>query len=140
MNKIIIEETRIPKRNYIKEWFLRMIGYTLVLIFMSMLFPKTIYIDSSYFWLWGLLAVIIINTLNTFIKPILIIFTLPLTIMTLGLFYPLINVIILYLADFILGAHFDVGGVFMVLIVAFIISIMNSIIDRIVDNRIGGRY
>ncbi len=139
MNKIIINEIKPSKRNYIGEWFLRMIGYTLVLILMSILFPKTVYIDSSYFWVWGILAVIIINILNMFIKPILIVMTLPITIITLGLFYPLINVIILYLADFILGVHFELGNIFMVLIVAVVISIMNSFIDQIVDNRIEGR-
>jgi putative membrane protein len=134
MNKIIIEEKRVKPRNYLLEWLIRMIGYTLVLIIVSMIFDDTVYIDSNHFWLWGFLAVVIIDILNMFIKPILVVLTLPITILTLGLFYPLINVIILYIADFILMDHFEIGNFFMAFIVALVISMMNGIMDRIVFN------
>ena len=65
--------------------------YSLVLLTFSLIFKNTIYIDNSYFGLWSVLASIIILVLNRTVKPLLIWFTLPITALTLGLFYPFIN-------------------------------------------------
>ena len=63
------------KRPYLKwfAWFFQMIGYTLVLITATILFPKVLYIDSSYYGIWGFLASILIYVLNKTIKTILFI-------------------------------------------------------------------
>ena len=42
------------------DWLVYMLGYTIVLIAVSVLFKKTVYIDNSLFGLWGFIAVIII--------------------------------------------------------------------------------
>lgn len=120
------------KINKYLDWFIHMLGYTLVLIAVSVLFKKTIYIDNSYFGLWGLIAVIIIFILNRTIKPMLVWLTLPLTALTLGLFYPLINVLILKITDLILMNHFEINGIFFVFIVSIVISIMNAIMDNLI--------
>ena len=120
------------KINKYLDWFIHMLGYALVLVTVSIIFKKTIYIDNSYYGLWGLIAVIIIFALNRTIKPLLVWITLPLTAITLGLFYPLINILILKITDFILMEHFDIHGTFMVFIVSIIISVMNAIMDNII--------
>ncbi len=118
------------------EWLTHMLGYTLVLIIASLIFQQTIYIDSSYYGLWGLLTVVIIFILNRTVKPILFWLTLPITGITLGLFYPLINVLILKLTDFILLSHFEIKGIFFVIIVSIFISVMNWIMDNLIINKI----
>lgn len=128
------------KVNKYLDWFIHMIGYALVLITVSVIFKKTVIIDDSYFGLWGLIAVIIIFILNRTIKPLLVWMTLPLTAITLGLFYPLINILVLKITDFILGTHFDIHGTVMLFIVSIIISIMNAIMDNIIiDTLLKGR-
>lgn len=124
------------KVNKYLDWFIHMIGYALVLITVSVIFKKTVIIDDSYFGLWGLIAVIIIFILNRTVKPLLVWMTLPLTAITLGLFYPLINILVLKITDFILGTHFDIHGTIMVFIVSIIISIMNAIMDNIIIDTI----
>lgn len=116
------------------DWIIRMIGYALVLITVSIIFNDTIYIDNTYYGIWGLIAVIIIFILNKTIKPILVWLTLPLTAITMGLFYPLINIFILKITDFILLSHFEIKGIIMPFIVSIIISIMNGIMDKIITN------
>ena len=120
------------KINKYLDWFIHMIGYTLVLISVSLIFQKTVYIDNSYYGLWGLIAVIIIFILNRTIKPLLVWMTLPLTALTLGLFYPIINIIVLKITDFILGPHFDIHGTLFLFIVSIVISIMNAIMDNVI--------
>ena len=123
------------KINKYLDWLIHMIGYTLVLICVSIVFNDTIYIDNSYFGLWGLIAVIIIFILNKTIKPLLVWMTLPLTALTLGLFYPLINILILKITDFILGIHFEIRGTIFVFIVSIVISIMNAIMNNLIIDK-----
>ena len=54
------------------EWLIHIVAYALILISVSILFKKTIYIDNSLFGLWGLIASIIIYLLNKTVKPITI--------------------------------------------------------------------
>lgn len=136
MKKTIKEEgilTNTKKKiNKFLDLFIHLIGYTLVLITVSVFFKNTIYIDNQYFGLWGLLAVIIICILNKLIKPLLVWLTLPLTALTLGLFYPVINVIILKITDLLLFSYFEIHGIISIFIVSIIISIMNAIMDNLI--------
>lgn len=118
------------------DWITHMLGYTLVLIIASLIFKETIYINTNYYGLWGFLAIIIIFVLNRTVKPILFWLTLPITGLTLGLFYPIINVLILKLTDFILLSHFEIKGIFFVLIVSIFLSIMNWLMDNLIINKL----
>lgn len=117
------------KINGFIDWLIHMIAYALILITVSLIFKKTIYIDSSYFGLWGLLAAIIIYLLNKTVKPIIVWLTLPITGLTLGLFYPFINVFVLHITDWFLGSHFEINGIFFAFLVAVLISVMNVLMD-----------
>ena len=107
-----------------------------MLIAISVVFNNTIYIDNSYYGFRGLAAVVIIFILNKTVKPVVVWLTLPLTALTLGLFYLLINVLVLKVADFILMSHFDIHGIVMPFIVSIVISIMNTMMDKILTNNI----
>lgn len=116
----------------ILENLIYIIGYALILIIMSIIFSKTIQIDNSYLGLWGLLISFVIYILNKTIKPIIVKLTLPITALTLGIFYPFINVFILKIVDFIFGNHLTIKGIFYPFIIAILISIMNILMDEIV--------
>lgn len=113
--------------------------YSLVLLTFSLIFKNTIYIDNSYFGLWSVLASIIILVLNRTVKPLLIWLTLPITALTLGLFYPFINVLILKLTDFILYNHFNISGYVMPFVIAILISLVNLILNGVVHKVLGGK-
>lgn len=134
MMKVIIEDTNEKKihLNRIIEWLVGMVGYAIILIAVSLLFPKTLHIDSNLFGMWALVAAIITFILNKTIKPILFWLTLPITGLTLGLFYPFINVFILYMVSFLLRDHFQIHGIWMAFLIAIIISILNMLMDSIV--------
>jgi putative membrane protein len=72
--------------------------------------------------------------LNATIKPLLIIFTLPLTVFTLGLFLLVINaVVILMVDDFIPGVQVD--GFWWALIFSLILTIMTSMLEGMTKDR-----
>lgn len=129
------KESRSFKRivsNKFFEWLLYMFGYSVVLITVSVLFNKTFYIDNHYYGGYAFLASIIIYLLNQTIKPILVYITLPLTALTFGLFYPIINVIILYITSFILGSHFQLSGFWVPFLIAIVISILNMFMEGMI--------
>ncbi len=108
------------------------ICYTLILILLSYIFKHTIQIDTSLYGLWAFLVSLTIYILNKTVKPLLFSLTLPITAMTLGIFYPFINVIILNIVDILYGVHFNINGLIMSFIVASLISILNVLTDQII--------
>lgn len=124
-------KTTVPKINIILECIVHIIGYALILGVIS-LFSKTIVIDKSYYGLYGILASIIIYILNKTIKPILFEVTVPITGITMGLFYPCINVLILKITDWILLKHFDTHGIISLFITAVLISFINVLMDELI--------
>ena len=93
------------KKRIIKvfDWGLRIVSYTIVLMLMTLIFKNTLYIDNSFYGIWCLVASLLIYLLNKTIKPFLIWLTIPITGITLGLFYPFVNLIILKIVSLILG-------------------------------------
>lgn len=132
MKIVVIDNNKNKRINAFLEWVIYMIGYAIVLIAISLMFKNTIQIDNSLFGFWGFAAAIIIYFLNKTIKPVLFWLTLPITGLTLGLFYPFLNVFVLNIVDFILGKHFVIEGLFMSFIVAIFISIMNAVMEEVI--------
>lgn len=115
----------------ILDWILHFISYAMILVFVATFF-KSFQIDDSHLYTYGIIATLIIFLLNKTVKPILFRLTLPLTGLTLGLFYPFINVIILKLTEWILGSYFEIKGIWTVFFLAILISLMNIVIENII--------
>ncbi|MGI8599892.1 MAG: phage holin family protein [Chitinophagaceae bacterium] len=78
----------------------------------------------------AVLVALVLALLNAFVKPILIALTLPITILTLGLFLLVINIIIIYLAAYIVPG-FSVDGVLSALLFSLIVAVITYILDAI---------
>ncbi|MBC3783641.1 phage holin family protein [Spirosoma utsteinense] len=78
-----------------------------------------------------LVVAIVLGLLNAFIKPILTILTIPITIITLGLFLIVINVLMVYLAAYLVPG-FSVSGIIAALLFSIVVSIVTSLIDAVV--------
>lgn len=113
------------------DWILHFTFYAVILVLVATYFDS-FHIDDNHLYTYGVLATLIIFILNRTIKPIIFRLTLPLTGITLGLFYPFINVIILKLTEWILGSHFEITGIWTVFFIAILISVMNLLIDNII--------
>ena len=78
----------------------------------------------------AIIFALVLAFLNAIVKPLLIILTLPLTIVTLGLFLLVINVIIILLADsFVSGINID--GFWWALIFGFLLSVVSSALQNL---------
>ena len=82
----------------------------------------------------ALIFALVLAVLNAIIKPILIILTLPITIVTLGLFLFVINAIIILLADKAMdGVRID--GFWWALIFSLILSVISSILQGMLTDK-----
>ena len=77
----------------------------------------------------ALIFAVVLSILNRILKPLLVILTLPITFLTLGLFYLVINVIMIYMAAWIVSPGFEVQGFLSALLFSIVLSIVNSILD-----------
>jgi putative membrane protein len=80
----------------------------------------------------ALILVLVLGLLNAVVKPILKILGFPITVLTLGLFLLVINVIIVKLADFMMDS-FDVHGILNAVLFSLALSVVNAIVDLVVD-------
>lgn len=80
----------------------------------------------------AVIVAIVLALLRVTIKPLLIILTLPVTIVTLGLFLLVINALIILLADNLIDG-FHVTGFWVALLFSLILSIFESILYSFLD-------
>lgn len=126
------------KNKKLVNWVIYMVSYAIVLIFISAI-SDSLYIDTSNYGMYAFITVVIIQVLNKTIKPILFLFTLPITTLTLGLFYPVLNVIILKIVDIIMGNYFNTSNVISLFFIAIAISLLNILIEGIIIKPIIGK-
>jgi putative membrane protein len=75
------------------------------------------------------IGAVVLGLINAIVKPILILFTLPLTILTLGLFLFVINAIALALVGYFTPG-FDVAGFFPALFGSIVLSLVSGLINQ----------
>lgn len=80
-----------------------------------------------------LLAAAVLGILNALLRPILIVLTLPLNILTLGLFTFLINAFLLKMTSGVIPG-FDVAGFWPAVFGALVISVVNWLISTLISD------
>lgn len=107
---------------------IRLLLNALVLLVVAYYVPG-IEVASVYI---AIVAAIILGILNVIVKPVLVLLTLPITLLTLGLFTFVINAaLFLFAASFIEG--FEVDGFWTALLGSFLVSLVSSLTSKILD-------
>jgi putative membrane protein len=109
-------------------WMLFLFGWlsnVVALFVASWIVPGVEYGDD--FWVL-FVAALVFTTVNWFVRPIVILFTLPAVILTLGLALILINTFMLYLTDWIVPS-FETGSFWSTLGAAIIVSLVNLLLS-----------
>ncbi len=105
------------------NFFLKILLSAVAVIIVSYLLPG-VSVDNFFV---AIILAFVLALLNFIVKPILIVFTIPLTIMTLGLFLLIINALIILLADALVPG-FYVNGFWWALIFSLLLSLTNSLL------------
>jgi putative membrane protein len=107
-------------------FIVRLIINMVAILIISYLFPKIIWVDG---FLAALVAAFLLGIVNTIIRPILVLLTLPLTVLTLGLFLLVINGLMLWLVSALVSG-FHVNGFWGAVFGSILISIVSWILSR----------
>jgi putative membrane protein len=80
------------------------------------------------------IVALVLALLNTFIKPILVLLTIPVTVLTLGLFLLVINALMVIWADKLIDG-FRVDGWWSALLFSLIVSLVSAILNGLAKDR-----
>lgn len=87
--------------------------------------------EGSY--ITAIWVAVILGILYAILKPILVVLTLPVTILTLGLFLFVINALIVLLAGKLIDGFEVTGGFWAALLFSILLSIVESILYKVID-------
>ena len=73
---------------------------------------------------------LVMSILNIILKPIIVLLTLPLTIITFGLFYVIVNGLLLWIADYLMGTSFEIHSFGLAIIASIFISLLRMGINH----------
>ena len=112
------------------NFIVRLLISALVAFGLSYLLPG-VHIDS---FVTALILALVLAVLNMLLKPIMVILTLPITIITLGLFLLVINAAIILLASKLVDG-FKVDGFWWALLFSILLSVATSILQSGDNNK-----
>jgi putative membrane protein len=90
---------------------------------------KGVSVDST---ITAMIVAVVLGLLNSFVKPILVVLTIPITLVTLGLFLLVINILIVFWAAQIVSG-FKVAGWGSALLFSIIVSFVSSLLERLIN-------
>ncbi|MEM6523542.1 MAG: phage holin family protein [Bacteroidota bacterium] len=105
------------------KFLIRLVLSALAVMLASFLLPGV----TTDGFLVAILVAAILGLLNAIVKPVLIVLTIPITIVTLGLFLLVINASIILMADSLISG-FAVDGFWWALLFSFVLTILNTIL------------
>jgi putative membrane protein len=100
---------------------------TVFVLLIAYLLPDIVKVDSFF---TALIVALVLGLLNIFIKPLLVLFTLPVTIFTLGLFLLVINALIIMLCDALVDG-FEVYDFWRALLFSLVLSFCQSLVSSL---------
>jgi len=101
---------------------LRILLSALAVVILAKILPG-IGVDS---YTTAIIVAVVLSLLNFIVKPILVLLTLPVTVLTLGLFLLIINALIILLADSLIDG-FQVQTIWWALLFSLLLSFLQSI-------------
>lgn len=118
--------------NFIIRWIVTAIAVAAAV----WLVPGIEIINNGSSWVGIVFFALILSLINMSVKPLLQILSLPVTVLTLGIFYLIVNTLLLYLAAWLanglFGAGFYISGFFSAFIASIIISLVSSILNAVI--------
>ena len=109
--------------------FLLKILVSSLAVFFSAYILKGVYLDG---FPTAILVAVLIGFMNAFLRPILVILTIPVTLLTFGLFLLVINAVIIKLADYALTG-FAVNSFLTAVLFSIIVSLITWILEAIAN-------
>jgi putative membrane protein len=109
---------------------IRWVGNVVALFVAAWILSGVSYGDQ---WWTLFIAAAVFTLINAWVKPVLTVLSIPFIVVTLGLFYFLINVLMLYLTDWIVP-DFELRTFWWAVLAAIIVSIVNGLVSLVLPD------
>ena len=90
-------------------------------------------IDYGDSWWTLLIAAAVFTVINAWVKPVVAILSIPFIVVTLGIFYFLINVLMLYATDWVVP-DFEISTFWRGVLAAIIVSVVNGVLHALLPD------
>ena len=110
-------------------FFIRMVANAVAILLISYLLPQVVSADGV---MAALAASFVLGLVNAVVRPLFVLLTLPVTVVTLGLFLLVINGMLLGLVSYIVPG-FHVNGFLGAVVGSILLSVVSWIITRVVQ-------
>ena len=115
-----------------RRFLLRVLATAAAVLLISQVPQKLIVINSDQPLATALGFALILGVLNAFLRPILLLLTLPLNLLTLGLFTLVVNAIVFWLASVLEGGSVQVADFGAAFLGALLVSIVSFVASRVI--------
>ena len=113
-----------------QKWLIKIlvcaVNVFIITYLMDFFIPKSVYIKDMFS---ALLVAVVLSILDAFVKPLLVLLTLPATLLTLGLFLFVINACIILIDAHFVGG-FRVESFWYALLFSVLLSFFNSFVHK----------
>jgi len=111
-------------RNFIIKLFINSVA-----VLLASYILRGVHVESFGY---AIIVALTLSLLNISVKPLLVIFTLPVTILSLGIFLLFINTAIIEIASYLIGTGFRVDSWWWAFFFSVLLSILNSILENLI--------
>ena len=111
------------------KFLIKIILATIAVVLTAKILPG-IHVEDTW---TAMLVALLLAILNVTIKPILIIFTIPFTILTFGIFLLFINGFVILMADSLISG-FNVENIGWAILFSLVLSLVNSILEQLISS------
>jgi putative membrane protein len=113
-----------------REFAIRWVSNVVALFIAAWILSGISYGDQ---WWTLFIAAAVFTFVNMWVKPVLTVLSIPFIIVTLGLFYFLLNILMLYITDWVVP-HFEISSFWWAVLGAIIVSIVNGLMGMVLPD------
>ena len=110
-------------------FFIRVVANAVALLLIGYLLPQVVAVDGV---MSALAAAFVLGLVNAVVRPLFVLLTLPITVVTLGVFLLVINGLLLWLVT-VLVPGFHVNGFLGAVVGSILLSVVSWILTRVVQ-------
>lgn len=120
---------RLTLPGWLVKWLINALAL-LIVSYVPYRGGKLIHIDGAGA---ALLASMTLGVVNTFIRPIFMLFSLPMQVLTLGLFTVVVNALMLMIGSWLMGSALRLpGGLFAAIVASILLSLTSAALNVII--------
>ncbi|ERN52107.1 MULTISPECIES: phage holin family protein [Alkalihalophilus] len=112
------------------RWIIGLVINAVILLLIAYVFDG---FELAGFWA-AIVASVLLSIVNAIVKPVLVVLTLPITILTLGLFLFVVSALTLMLTAALMGDAFVINGFGMALLASILIALIQTFVVKPLRN------